>query len=184
MKIYLYRHGMTPGNMKHQFIGWTDQHLAPEGVAELSKLPAEPKVVYVSPMLRCKETAGILFPNAKQIVVPGFKEINFGEFEEKSFEELSGVEKFQAWADSDQEDVIPGGEIKKDFTARVLKAFWETIAPLDTDEVYTVTHGGTIMAILEALSDPHGDYFSWMSKNGHGWAGIWTGEKITNIEKV
>lgn len=32
-----------------------------------------------------------------------------------------------------------------------------------------VVHGGTIMAILDSFSEPHGDYYDWQTKNGCGY---------------
>ena len=66
MELLLIRHSITPGNLKKQYIGSTDQPLAPEGEAlarerAASMPPAE--ALWISPMLRCRQTAAILFPN-------------------------------------------------------------------------------------------------------------------------
>ena len=66
-KIHLIRHGLTEGNLKQQYIGKTDLPLAGVGVTQLQRLKEEvdyPRVdkVYSSPMLRCLQTALILYP--------------------------------------------------------------------------------------------------------------------------
>ena len=64
LKIYLIRHGQTPGNKLKRYIGTTDEQLSQEGREFLEKLSYPmPESLYVSPLLRCVETAGILFPN-------------------------------------------------------------------------------------------------------------------------
>ena len=45
--------------------------------------------VYSSPLRRCTETADILFPSAELCVVEDLIELNFGEFEGKSVDELT-----------------------------------------------------------------------------------------------
>ena len=195
MKIYMYRHGMTPGNAKHQYIGVTDQDLAPEGIelikkelAELPGYPAAPcpRVVYVSPMKRCRQTAALLFPEARQVVIEDFREINFGIFEEKSFMDLDGDSFFQRWVESDMEEPVPGGDIKRIYVERVVSAFRTLVSSLEgmTDEIFIVAHGGTVMSVMEQLAMPPEAYFAWMCPNGHGWTADWNGEYLINPEKI
>ena len=69
MELLLLRHSITPGNLKRQYIGVTDQPLAPEG-EELARKRREemPEIggLWVSPMLRCRQTAELLFPGVEQ----------------------------------------------------------------------------------------------------------------------
>ena len=81
MLIYLIRHGATRYNEEHRYQGLTDVPLSPAGRAALRQADFSPEVVYVSPLSRARETAAILFPTAEQIVVPGFREMDFGVFE-------------------------------------------------------------------------------------------------------
>lgn len=184
MRIYLYRHGQTPGNSLKQYIGSTDQPVSEEGLKALAKLPAEPEIVYVTPMIRTQQTAGILFPNAKQVVVENLKEMDFGIFECRSYKDMEHDPEYQKWIDSNCEGPIPNGEQQITFSDRILKCFRENILTLDAEEVYTVTHGGTIMAILHEYSEPHKDFYDWMPKNGHGYVADWNGEKLVNIEEI
>lgn len=66
MKVLLLRHGETPGNRRRAYIGSTDEPLSPQG-REQAQAVAVPPVerVYGSPMLRCRQTAEILFPGAE-----------------------------------------------------------------------------------------------------------------------
>lgn len=69
--LYLLRHGATPANREHRYLGKTDEALSEEGRAELllkkKEIPAE--LLLVSPMLRCRQTAEILFPGRAQVQI-------------------------------------------------------------------------------------------------------------------
>ena len=190
MKVYLIRHGMTPGKLLHQYIGGkTDQPLSEEGRAVLSELRdsgiyPETDRVYVSPMLRCAQTAEILFPKAAQTVVQGLKEMDFGVFEGRSAADMEEDEQYQAWVATMCEAPIPGGEIKEDFTERCCRAFAEVIGQHDFGEEATekpavfAIHGGTIMALLSRFGRPEKGYYDWYVKNGHGYICEWDGSVL------
>lgn len=69
--LSLLRHGATPANREHRYLGKTDEALSEEGRAELllkkKEIPAE--LLLVSPMLRCRQTAEILFPGRAQVQI-------------------------------------------------------------------------------------------------------------------
>ena len=50
-----------------------------------------------------------------------------------------------------------------------------------SDTIIIVAHGGTIMALLDQLSEPHKDYFDWQVKPGEGVAGILSVNEDRNI---
>ena len=71
--IFLLRHGRTDANDRGQYIGTTDFPLNDRGRSELlDKLDSfvYPRVerVYTSPLLRCTETAELLFPNRETVI--------------------------------------------------------------------------------------------------------------------
>ncbi len=178
-KIWLIRHGQTQGNMEHRYVGTVDEPLCPAGRDAIAELKDEvaypaPARVFVSPMIRCRETAGILFPDAEQIVVPGMEECDFGEFEYKSYEEMNGYPAYQEWVDSGGTAGFPGGETMEAFGDRIGDAFERMVRQLlnadaaEDGPVVLVCHGGSIMAILDLFSDPHRDYFEWQAPNGLG----------------
>ena len=88
IEIWLIRHGKTPENEQHRYIGWLDSSLGSVGKAELIRASETVSKVWVTNRRRTQETAQILFPGAKQILVPGLEEMNFGSFEGKKFEEI------------------------------------------------------------------------------------------------
>ena len=67
----------TRGNLLRQYVGSQDHPLAPEGVALAERRRGEmPPIdgLWVSPMLRCRQTAEILFPGVEQRLVDALKE--------------------------------------------------------------------------------------------------------------
>ena len=101
IKIAMIRHGKTYGNTLGRYIGVTDEPLCEEGKKELEQRTMDTvELLFVSPLKRCLETADILYPYAKQVKIPEFAECNFGEFENKNYQELKDNPKYQEWIDS------------------------------------------------------------------------------------
>ena len=91
MELLMIRHSSTRGNLLRQYVGSQDHPLAPEGVALAERRRGEmPPIdgLWVSPMLRCRQTAEILFPGVEQRLVDALKECDFGTFEGKTWAEL------------------------------------------------------------------------------------------------
>lgn len=131
MELVMIRHGRTKGNMENRYIGTTDEPLlASEAERLLAKRETleemrmdHPDILLVSPMRRCLETAAILFPESEPVIVPDFRECDFGEFENKNYRELSGNVDYQRWIDSGGRLPFPGGESMSSFQERVCRAF-------------------------------------------------------------
>lgn len=169
MEILLCRHGATAGNLLHRHLGVTDEPLCPQGRAALRVVDEAADLVYVTPLLRTRETAAILFPNARQEIVPGLAEMNFGDFENKNYLELSDHPRYRAWVDGWCEGPCPGGESRREFCQRTCAAFTRLVdqALEQGDErLRIVAHGGTIMAVGEGFALPKRAYFDWKVPNG------------------
>ena len=169
MEIWLIRHGITAGNLLHRHLGITDEPLCPQGIAALKLLDPALGEVFVSPLRRARETATILFPNARQLVVPGLREMDFGTFENKNAAELSHDPSYRAWVDGWCEGSCPGGESRAQFCRRTNAAFAHLVEEAlaqDKNRLVVVAHGGTIMAVGEAFAVPRRDYFDWKVPNG------------------
>lgn len=186
ISISFIRHGATKANREYRYLGTTDEPLSREGKEQLAeKLQADrygkPKIVFTSPMLRCRETADILFPQVKQIVIPEWTEIDFGAFEGKNYDNLNGNADYQAWIDSSGRSPFPGGESREEFVERVMKGFDRVlschVAKDDDDEMAdtelaAVVHGGTIMALCSSFFG--GEYFDYQVECGEGYRIIFT----------
>lgn len=154
--VTLIRHAQIPANINRAFVGCrTDQMLTEEGLRQAAELqlPAVDRV-FVSPMMRCRQTAEIVYPNMTYEVVEDFREMDFGIFEGKTAADMSDSEKFRMWVDGMCQDQIPDGESMEDFDGRVTKAFKDALAMCaDGEQVGLVVHGGTVMAIMGAFND-------------------------------
>ena len=173
IKLWLIRHGMTEGNRHQRYIGVTDEPLCEEGRILLSNV-TYPRVqaLFVSPLRRCRETAGILFGDQEQRVIELLAECDFGEFENKNYKELADNPHYQEWVDSNGTLPFPGGESKEECAARNLKGFEEVLEVLGNEgitEAALVVHGGTIMNIMEMYALPEKAFYEWHVGNGCGY---------------
>ena len=123
-------------------------------------------------MKRCIETADILYPGKVPILVPQWKEMDFGLFEGKNYQELNGDKQYQAWIDSGGTLPFPQGESRPCFLQRCSQGMYESVDRYR--ELFTggvkigcVVHGGTIMALLSTFYG--GEYFDYQVKNGSGY---------------
>lgn len=168
--IYLIRHGATPGNLEKRYIGRTDQPLSEAGRAQLQALAAKaPQAdrLFVSPMLRTRQTAEIVFPGMEAVPVSGLREIDFGRFEGRSHEELADDPAYCAWVDSGRQGTIPEGEPMNDFKARCKAAFVDAAGQLpEGASAAFVVHGCVIMAVLDCCSGSGRDLNDFYIENG------------------
>ena len=176
-KIHLIRHGLTEGNLKQQYIGSTDLPLAGVGVSELMKLRDEldyPKVdkVYSSPMLRCKQTAALLYPSKDIQLVDNLREIDFGEFEGKTATELENLPSYADWA-AGRINAAPGGEDNTEFTKRLCVGLNQIVRDMmasGAEHSAVIMHGGAIMALLSACAVPRRSMVEWTCAAGSGFS--------------
>lgn len=170
IRILFIRHGATKGNLEKRYIGRTDEPLCDLGIEQIAALrdqKYEIDYLCVSPMLRTRQTANILFPDVPQIVVDDLRESDFGVFEGKTSEELKENADYRKWVDSLCSGEIPGGEAVNDFKKRCCSAFRKMMKLVpDNSTVAFVVHGGTIMAILEAYAQPAQDFYAYHINNG------------------
>lgn len=135
IEVYLIRHGATNANRELRYLGRTEEPLSEEGREELKAFqrqgiypdPASLQALFVSPMERCRETAELLFGDYEQHIIPEFREMDFGLFEGKNYQDLQGDARYQAWIDSNGTLPFPEGESREGFIARCRQGFEEMI---------------------------------------------------------
>lgn len=110
-------------------------------------------------------------------IVPDLRECDFGDFEGYNWKELSGNPAYQAWIDSGGTSAFPHGEDRASFIGRTVQAFYEAVRRTDAVHsekqeltIRVIAHGGTIMALMDALAQPKsGDrertYYDWHVPN-------------------
>ena len=169
MTIYLIRHGKTEANERRLYCGSTDLSLSNAGKAELKNLHYEIKNVrfFTSGMKRTNETLRVLFGNVPFEVDPRFREVDFGIFEMRSYEDLKDTPPYQAWITGDNEtNIPPQGESGTQMKQRVLAALSEI-----REDTCVITHGGVIAAIMEHMfQDENKNRYEWQPQPGHGYA--------------
>lgn len=179
------RHGETRGNQEGRYMGKTEEALSRKGrlsLLERVRKGEYKKVdfVFTSPMKRCIQTAGLIYPQKTPIVVEEWREIDFGSFEGKNYEELKEDKDYKKWICSGGTLPFPNGETREIFEKRCrqgLNRVVFSILPLLLEKqgsqiqdravkAAAIVHGGTIMAVLSQFCQ--GDYFDYQCKNGHG----------------
>ncbi|MEK4629374.1 histidine phosphatase family protein [Solibacillus sp. FSL R7-0682] len=147
--LHLIRHEKTAANVERKYIGWTDESILMNVQANFN-INIQPNIVYGSDLKRCKQTSLCYFPRAQFIPVPSLRELNFGDFEMKTYDQLKYNEIYRQWIDHPFKIVPPNGEDFQMFEQRVLNALYEIVK--QGGEYTFVVHGGVIRLLLAKLS--------------------------------
>lgn len=187
--IYFLRHGQSEANILKKFVGITDSNLSDFGKKQSEKAGELLKDyivshIYSSSLKRAIDTAQIVANtkgfNEKVIINPNINEINFGLFENLTWEEI--CEKYKdysnQWIEQNNKFVFPCGESYTDVVKRVS----EFVKTLENNSL-VVTHFGVIQAILICLCIANEDNI-WDFEISNGDIVIIDVEKNCNNEKV
>lgn len=166
MRIILLRHGQTEGNLHRRYNGRTDEPLCALGIAQVraAVILGNMEYAYVSPMLRAIQTANICFPNAQMHIIEDLREMDFGDFEGRTADEMVCDADYREWVDGNCEGQCPNGEDIASFKQRVQAAFDFIIRDAferQLKELAVVAHGGAIMAIMSKFANPIRTYYDW-----------------------
>jgi len=151
-KLILLRHGNT--GFSGQYIGSKDVPLSANGcrqIASLQPILENQQIDYIlsSPMLRCRESAEILFSDRHVYYDDDLREIDFGRWEGLIFQEIATndpdlVNKWAAW---NPDFCFPEGECIDHFIKRVHRA-GSRIKESSNKNIILIAHGGVIRALL------------------------------------
>ncbi|MDE2670032.1 MAG: histidine phosphatase family protein [Chloroflexota bacterium] len=165
MTLLLVRHGESEGNVEGLIQGQLDKpltdlgHVQAKAVAERLRADGGIDRIVTSPLSRALQTAEAI---ASALDLPVTTDDRLMEYD---FGELSGLtarevaERYPGWswlidgADTPR-DMLPGEEGWPSFDARIAEAFADLMA-LEGQTV-VVTHGGAIMAAMNAVMRMHG----------------------------
>jgi len=173
MILYLIRHGRTFANEQHIYCGSTDLPLLEQSISEISSarnLYPSAQEYYISGMIRTHQTLECIYGAVDYKVIPGLREIDFGEFEMHSYDELKDDPQYQAWISGDNHrNICPGGESGEQMTQRALEAFRSIVQKKQNAVI--ITHGGVISAIMtELFPEENKNRFTWQPAPAHGYA--------------
>lgn len=149
--IYLMRHGDT--GLKGRYVGSSDVPLSPLGLKQTRELCSYLNTVTLdailcSPMLRCRQSIETL--GRDDVRYHDFlKEIDFGAWEKKSFEEIAVEYRtlVDCWAKQDEKFAFPGGEAMSSFYGRIGECA-QHLRNVKEKEILVVCHGGVIRHLI------------------------------------
>ncbi len=151
-KIFLLRHGKTDFN--GLYIGSSDVALGEDGTKQViltRKILQQKNIqrVFCSPMKRCRDTFSPLQLGVTCTYSDNLREINFGRWEKRSFQEIKAIDKkiIENWVKEGEEFCFPEGEQISIFNDRIKKISQEIIQTSE-EEVLIVAHGGSIRQLL------------------------------------
>lgn len=181
MILTLIRHGLTEGNLRRLYYGGADIPLAPEGEAALRRLRETAEYprgqdYYTSGMVRTEQTFAILYGDTPHTQVPGLREMDFGAWEMKSYEDLKDDPAFQEWCTGDVEQhQAPGG----DSFQMVYDRVGEAIVPILARgrDAVCVVHGGVIVMLLRRWFPANLEQtYARTPEPGHGYQVVFDGD--------
>lgn len=176
--IHLIRNMPCEGNLEGRYIGRTESPLAPSSLGDLVELKKkfrypQAQAFYASPSTRCVDTLRILYPEADPEVVLEMAECDFGDWENKTAQELKQDPKFLEWMEGGGQAAPPNGESGMVFLQRVCKGFETLVQNMMVQgqtSAVLVTHAGVITGLLSAYGLPRAQPYEWMCEPGCGYS--------------
>lgn len=170
LELVVVRHGLTQWNIERRYQGQRDIPLQlPEAAAGLVRLR---KVLnsyrfdtfYCSDLVRCRQTLAHLVEGREEARAVRFdsrlRELDFGDYEGRTYAELAELPAYRAWIDSAGEQAPPGGESAAELRQRLSAWFAEVLDGLQggrdqqsQHRVLVVTHGGVIRELRRRFED-------------------------------
>ena len=202
-QIILIRHGITIGNVRHLYYGATDVPLAQKGIDQLKKQreegiypDPEGALIYTTGMGRTLQTLQLIYGDREHDIIKDLREINFGAFEMKSYEELMEYEEYRDWITATNDTKAPpGGESIREFNERVIRGFREVRKRHSLQSLklrhheedarsIVICHGGTISAIMSQIwPDVYDNMYGWLPDPGHGYRILLEEDAFRGYEK-
>ena len=157
--LILLRHGETTGQSSIRFYGLTDIPLSDFGIIQMERTgnflqDYRFNTVIASPLQRSINSALIVLNGRSHdiTIVNDFREINFGEWEGLTKEEIfaRNPASYHKWHERGSFEEFPGGDDRNVFFNRVKRAALNVFASSEPPTL-AVLHKGVIRAILSAL---------------------------------
>ncbi len=157
-RVILVRHGETAGQSSVRYYGATDVPLSDEGRAQVraarDRIGGETfDAVWASTLCRSWESARILAPGHPIQLESDFREIDFGDWEGLTAEEIAEVDPagHARWQAEGLDFTFPGGELRDALRARVGRGL-DRIRATGVESVLVAVHKGVVRALLEMIT--------------------------------
>lgn len=197
-QFYLIRHGSTEANERGRIIGSTDQPLTDRGREKLREIsgylaPYPVEAVFTSPLVRASETARILYPGSRPIVLSDLREYHFGIHENGDFHALCFAEGRSPEKFLEECRTAEGAEDLQQFCDRVFGVFAKIVDGCMRSGVRSaavITHGTVIMTLMSAFAYPKRErMIDWLCGNGTGYLlktdpAMWMRDRIVEAVAV
>ncbi|WP_404346434.1 histidine phosphatase family protein [Sutcliffiella horikoshii] len=175
--LYLIRHWITDWNRDKRYLGHTDQDILLDGINELDVLKKELQslsfdTIYSSDLIRCQRTLEYLHLRHSPNLDPRIREMNFGVWEGKKYEDLKEDPCYQKWLDNWELHSTPSGESGQMFQQRVDAFVSEMLnrdkLSLEKASILVMTHGGVIRYMLRKFKATNSFWESPAVTHGRG----------------
>jgi len=155
LDIYFLRHGQTIS--AGTYTGATDVVLSEQGVSQIHRISDDIKqiqfdFIFCSPLSRCRMSLELLEIDTSCIFDETIREINFGNWENCSFEEIYRQDRqtMEQWFLLKDQFTFPGGENISEFSLRI-KNWFVKLQNERYKNVLVVSHAGVIKHALVHL---------------------------------
>lgn len=162
-ELYLVRHGETEWNVLGKFQGSSNIDLSDAGRKQAEFLSKRFHnnfdCIYTSPLNRAVETAEIICkrnPSKKPVISEGLTEVNFGEWEGYTMDEIIKrfPSEYHSWKTDEKEGPLMGGDLSvRNVSIRAKNAILDIVKNNQGKKIIAVAHGGIIKAGLLGLFD-------------------------------
>ncbi|NBC82826.1 MAG: alpha-ribazole phosphatase [Bacteroidetes bacterium] len=164
MSVYLIRHTKVncPAGICY---GSTDLDVTADFGHEMKRINQKLNAVvfdevYSSPLYRCRKLADALFNNQDIKFDERLKEMDFGQWELKSWDDICQTPEGKYWMDHYINTACPGGESFWELHQRV-SSFYHELKKHDNQNTAIVTHNGVIRVFKSLLMQVDiGDVFT------------------------
>ncbi|MDD6769886.1 histidine phosphatase family protein [Inconstantimicrobium porci] len=161
-KLLLIRHGETEWNALGKFQGSKNIDLSHAGIKQAGylkeRLDGAFDCIYTSPLNRAQKTAEILCSdmNISPIVTKNLREIDFGEWEGLTIDEIKNIygKEFALWRNDEINAPLCGGEQSiKLASIRAKRCVLDIVNNNKGKTIAIVAHGGIIKATILGIFD-------------------------------
>ena len=158
-EVIFIRHGETDFNRARLYFGHLDPDLNKTGIEQLRKTKIlfekrekMPDIVFSSDLKRCSQSMEILEidEEIEKILTENLREINFGIFEGKTYEEIKSEypEKVEKMINDWRNFKADRGESINEMMLRVAEKMNEIINQYRNKKILVVAHAGVIQALI------------------------------------
>lgn len=204
-RIFIIRHAHTVGTQNGWFYGKADLPISKEG--EIEVLESKNKGIYsfateeskffTTGLKRTEQTLKLIFGDRCFERIEELQEMDFGDYECRSYEELKEDETFLKWGyDKTGEVALPNGESRNEFKNRVRKG-WEKLFDEHmllefklrhkNEEARSILlgHGGVTSEIMAMLfPEEKKTLWDWIPDPGTGYQILIENSKAKDYKKI